>query len=80
MFKETYNVVGVMSGTSLDGLDLAHIHFTVFDGKWRYIILESETVSYPQDWLNKLKIAVNFSAEELIQLNDLIEYFKKHST
>ena len=70
MFKETYNVIGVMSGTSLDGIDLAHIHFTVFEGKWSYIILGSETISYPPDWLNKLKVAVSFSAEELTQLNE----------
>lgn len=70
MFKETYNVIGVMSGTSLDGIDLAQIHFTVFEGKWSYIILESETISYPPDWLNKLKVAVSFSAEELTQLNE----------
>ncbi len=70
MFKETYNVIGVMSGTSLDGIDLAHIHFTVFEGKWSYTILESETVSYPSYWLNKLKVAVSFSAEELTQLNE----------
>jgi anhydro-N-acetylmuramic acid kinase len=28
MFKENYNVIGVMSGTSLDGVDLARIKFT----------------------------------------------------
>lgn len=70
MFKETYNVIGVMSGTSLDGIDLAHIHFTIKEGKWTYEILESETVSYSDDWLNKLKVAVGFSEEELTKLND----------
>ena len=45
MFKETYNVIGIMSGTSLDGIDLAHINFTIKDSKWHYQILESETVS-----------------------------------
>ena len=70
MFKETYNVIGVMSGTSLDGIDLAHIHFTVFEGKWSFTILESEIISYPPDWLNKLKVAVSFSAEKLTQLNE----------
>ena len=59
-----------MSGTSLDGIDLAHINFTIKDNKWRYHILESETISYSQDWLNKLKVAVSFSEENLIELNE----------
>jgi len=70
MFKETYNVIGVMSGTSLDGIDLAHINFTIKDSKWNYQILESETVSYSENWLNKLKVAVSFSEEKLIELNE----------
>jgi len=70
MFKKTYNVIGVMSGTSLDGIDLAHIKFTIFEGKWTYKILKAETFSYPLDWLNKLKIAVGFSEEKLTQLNE----------
>lgn len=59
-----------MSGTSLDGIDLAHINFTIKDNKWSYQILESETIPYSQDWLNKLKVAVSFSEENLIELND----------
>lgn len=69
MLKESYTVIGVMSGTSLDGIDLAHINFTVSKGKWQYEILESETVSYSDDWLNKLRTAVDFSKAELKQLN-----------
>ncbi len=69
MLKESYTVIGVMSGTSLDGVDLAHIHFTVIDRKWQYEILESKTVSYSDDWLNKLRTAVDFSKAELTKLN-----------
>lgn len=69
MQKETYNVIGVMSGTSLDGIDLAHIHFSIVDGKWDFTILETETVSYDNDWLNKLKVAVDFSHTALKKLN-----------
>ena len=69
MRKETYNVIGVMSGTSLDGIDLAHIHFSVIDSKWSFTILETETVSYDRNWINKLKGAVDFSTEELTELN-----------
>lgn len=70
MFKETYKIIGVMSGTSLDGIDLAHINFTIKDHKWHYQILESETVSYSENWINKLKAAVSFSEEKLIELNE----------
>lgn len=70
MFKETYNVIGVMSGTSLDGVDLAHIHFSISDGKWDYIILDCETIGYDPVWLNNLKKAVDFSSEELLKLNE----------
>ncbi|HNP33021.1 MAG TPA: anhydro-N-acetylmuramic acid kinase [Flavobacterium sp.] len=69
MHKETYNVIGVMSGTSLDGIDLAYIHFSIIDAKWNFEILEAETVSYDDNWLSKLKIAVGFSETELVQLN-----------
>lgn len=69
MFKEKYTTIGVMSGTSLDGVDLAHIVFTVKNNKWEFEILESETISYPNDWLNKLKIAVDFSEAQLEKLN-----------
>ena len=70
MFKEKYNIIGVMSGTSLDGIDLAHIIFTTKNNTWDFKILETKTVSYSTDWLNKLKSAISFSSEKLIILNE----------
>ena len=87
MFKETYNVIGAMSGTSLDGIDLAHVHFSILDGKWNFDIYETETVSYDNDWLNKLKTAIDFSEDQLKDLNkdytvllanSLKTFIKKH--
>jgi len=69
MTKENYNVIGVMSGTSLDGIDLAHLHFTIKEGQWSFEMLEAETIAYSDDWLAKLKNAVDFSAPELQLLN-----------
>jgi anhydro-N-acetylmuramic acid kinase len=47
MFKEkNLQIIGVMSGTSLDGIDLAHIIFNIKNNVWTYQILESETISY----------------------------------
>lgn len=70
MFKESYQVIGVMSGTSLDGIDLAHVRFTIENNHWTYQIEETETTSYSQQWLNKLKMAVAFSEKDLLQLNE----------
>lgn len=75
MFKESYQVIGVMSGTSLDGIDLVHLQLTISSGKWSYQILECATIPYSNDWVSKLKSAVNFSELELIQLNlDYTDY------
>lgn len=68
MFKENYNVIGVMSGTSLDGVDLAYIKFNN-SGRWTFEIFQSETVSYSEEWHNKLKNAIHFSSSELEELN-----------
>ena len=69
MLKHFYNVIGVMSGTSLDGVDLAHIHFTKDSNGWNFEVIEAETVGYSSEWFNKLKNAVQFSELELVELN-----------
>lgn len=68
--KENYNVIGVMSGTSLDGVDLAHIILTNRENKWFFEIQETTAVPYSEDWMVKLKNAVDFSEEELKKLNE----------
>ena len=67
MVKSNYNVIGVMSGTSLDGIDLAHLLFAINDGYWTFEILETQTVPYTHDWVNRLKNAVDFSDAEFVQ-------------
>jgi len=54
----TYKVIGLMSGTSLDGVDLAYCEF-VFDTSWKYQIICAETLSYPQFWKDKLASLIN---------------------
>jgi anhydro-N-acetylmuramic acid kinase len=69
MLKENYNVIGVMSGTSLDGIDLAHIIFRIEGRRWQFEILETETIPYTEAWLQQLKTAVGFSTAQLEILN-----------
>lgn len=75
MFKHNYNVIGVMSGTSLDGIDMAHISFSFENNKWNYTILEAETIAYDGNWVETLKKAINFEPQELLKLNkDYTQY------
>ncbi|MCW8979829.1 MAG: anhydro-N-acetylmuramic acid kinase [Altibacter sp.] len=71
MKKELYHVLGVMSGTSLDGMDLAEVSFFLKkDGTWAYTLGETETVPYPEGWKKRLQKAVAYSEARLLQLNE----------
>ncbi|MEM9076918.1 MAG: anhydro-N-acetylmuramic acid kinase [Bacteroidota bacterium] len=59
-----YKVLGMMSGTSLDGLDLALCHFSKSDGKWNFSIEKTHEVSYNSTWKNRLKNAIHISEED----------------
>src|ERR1700746_2075206 len=50
----TYNVIGLMSGTSLDGVDIAFCRFSFQDNKWAFSIEKAETIPYPKEWKEKL--------------------------
>ena len=58
------SVIGLMSGTSLDGLDLCCVTFKYDEGKWEYQIVKAEDEPYPDDIKQKLANAQNMSAEE----------------
>ncbi|WP_224483847.1 anhydro-N-acetylmuramic acid kinase [Robertkochia aurantiaca] len=74
MEKSYYNVIGVMSGTSLDGIDLAEISL-YHNGGWDFEIHRATTVPYPADWENKLRAAVNFNEQQLEELDrDYTDY------
>ncbi|WP_020530837.1 anhydro-N-acetylmuramic acid kinase [Flexithrix dorotheae] len=64
MTQNSYKVIGVMSGTSLDGIDLAYCEFKLANGKWNYQILKAETFPYSQDWMAQLASIENKSALE----------------
>lgn len=62
------DVVGLMSGTSLDGLDLCCVHFD-YDGAWRYQIVKAESVDYPAALREKLATAQSMSALDYARLH-----------
>lgn len=60
--------IGLMSGTSLDGLDICLAEFEKQD-KWTFQILKAETIPYSEDWENRLRNSVHLSAEDLLELH-----------
>lgn len=62
-------VLGLMSGTSLDGLDLALCEFHKENGTIRFRILKAETRAYNDEWTAKLKAAPKLSTEAYLALH-----------
>ena len=69
MIKSEYYVIGCMSGTSLDGLDLAYLKFKKKE-KWTYKIIVAETISYSKLWKHKLTDLITFSKSDLNRLDN----------
>ena len=65
-----FHALGLMSGTSLDGLDICHAAFERDEnGKWNFEILNAFTFPYSEEWEKKLRNASKISAEKLYELN-----------
>ena len=62
--NQTYNVIGLMSGTSLDGLDIAFCRFSLNEN-WSFEILKSKTVGYNTNLKNQLKNCISLSESEI---------------
>ena len=84
----TTTAIGMMSGSSLDGLDLALVRFQEEDGKYRFQILEAETLPYPERWKTQLAEAFHKRPEDLVQLDkdygkylgeQVLAFAKKHN-
>jgi anhydro-N-acetylmuramic acid kinase len=67
---KSYIVLGIMSGTSLDGLDLAICKFFQSGKKWCYELLSCKTISYKDDLRKQLDNASYLTGNELINLDN----------
>lgn len=61
---QSYKVIGAMSGTSLDGLDLVYVHFK-YKAEWSFEIIKSKTYAYTSAWKIRLGNLANQNEEKI---------------
>ena len=59
-----------MSGTSLDGLDMAFCDIALLNGKWKFDLLASKSVDYDDSLRKRLKQSIELSALDLLLFNN----------
>jgi anhydro-N-acetylmuramic acid kinase len=57
-----YRAIGLMSGSSLDGLDIAFAEFQETSGKWSFEIRAVACYPYNEEWISRLKNATELKA------------------
>jgi len=71
-----YHVVGLMSGTSLDGVDIALCEFAQNNHEaWSYRLIHAKTKPYDQEWQQQLIEAPNLSGRKLMLLHNKYGYY-----
>ena len=68
MYKDSYHIIGVMSGTSLDGIDLCYANYN-FNNNWSYKILHATTYNYTDKWKDRLLNSIGLNKSDLRSLD-----------
>lgn len=64
-----YRAIGLMSGSSLDGLDIVFAEIQENGGKWSYEIIKGDCYPYTTEWCQRLEKAISLSAVDYMQLH-----------
>src|SRR6476620_4549874 len=64
LFIMTYKAIGLMSGSSLDGLDIVFTSFTEQAGTWTFELLASDCYEYNSEWKEHLQSGISLPALE----------------
>ena len=66
---KTWLAIGLMSGSSLDGVDLVLTKLVSDEGRYSYVILDAETLPYPESWRARLSDAFHHQPETMKALD-----------
>lgn len=64
-----YYVIGLMSGSSLDGLDICYAQYEEVRGKWSAEILQAECLPYTPEWQTRLAQAAGMTVPDFLRLH-----------
>ena len=69
LHNQLFHAIGLMSGSSLDGLDICYVRFKVGDSSFAYEILQADCIEYSNEFRERLRTAPNLSAFEFAKLH-----------
>ena len=69
MSNKYWDVIGLMSGTSLDGVDIIYTRISKNNEVYKFKILNAVTIPYPKEWEQKLISAFTSSTKDISELN-----------
>ncbi|MBL7766912.1 MAG: anhydro-N-acetylmuramic acid kinase [Chitinophagaceae bacterium] len=61
-----YHAIGTMSGSSMDGLDIAYCRLEETGGQWQYEIVHADCIPFHEEWKNALPNLTSLSAKDLM--------------
>ena len=67
--KSSYSIIGGMAGSSMDGLDLAHVTFAKEQDEWTFEIGKATTIPYDPALFEKLKSSPSIDLEKQQELD-----------
>ncbi|HTM66667.1 MAG TPA: anhydro-N-acetylmuramic acid kinase [Flavipsychrobacter sp.] len=64
-----YKVIGIMSGSSLDGLDICYTYLEEIRGQWKFDIQHAVCIPYTGEWDKHLEHAIHLDADAFLKLH-----------